>query len=206
VALGAVLAHACCKHPPPEFAVDLPLACPGQVVVVRWEAHGRATLRAERGPDDWDEQEVAPSGRRSVAPAVTTTFKLTLPDVNPADGPSFGDQKVVIPKLFDERRVISECDAATARCTGSFALDATSRLQVRKLSAPIVVQAGHAQAMEVCVTHDGLPRTCVGPGQAIDIGAGIAASGGWTLEATLPAGAPVTPPPALAVHLDFVCH
>lgn len=202
--LAGVLSHGCCKPPPPVFAVTPPLACPGQIVEVKWDAHSKATLRAERGPGDWDEEDVPPSGRRRVAPAVTTTFRLTLPDVNPADGPSFGDQQVVIPKLLDERRVASQCDAAAARCAGSFDLEATAGpLRVRKLSSPLVVRGGHAQAMEVCVTHDGLPRTCVGPGQMTDVD--VPANGKWTLDVALPTGGAVTPPPALGIRLDLVC-
>jgi hypothetical protein len=201
--LAAVLSHAGCQHPPSVFTVAPALACPGQVVQVQWDVYGKATLRAERSANDWDEEDVPPSGLRRVAPAVTTTFRLTLSDVNPARGPSFGDQQVVIPKLLDERRVVSQCEAATARCTGSFTLDTTGRLQVRKLSSPVVVQNGRAQAMEVCATHDGLNRTCVGPGQETDVD--VPATGSWTLDAVLPAGASVTPPPALGIHLDFAC-
>lgn len=202
--LAGVLAQGCCKHPPPKFAATPALACPGQVAEVTWDVHGKATLRAERGPADWDEEDVPPSGRRRVAPAVTTTFKLTLHDVNPAEGPSFGAQQVVIPKLLDERRVVSHCDAATARCTGSFELDATAgRLRARKLSSPLVIQGGRAQSLEVCVTHDGLPRTCVGPGQLTDVD--VSANGVWTLEAALPTGGAPTPPPALSIRLDLVC-
>jgi hypothetical protein len=201
--VAIVLLHACCKPPPPVFTVAPLLACPGQVVDVKWDVTGKATLRTERGPTDWDEGEVPPSGRRRVASAVTTTFRLTLLDVNPAAGPSFGNQQVVIPKLLDERRVLSQCDAATAVCTGSFDLDAMAdRLRVRKLSSPLLVQGGRAQATEICVTHDGLPRTCVGPGQMSDVN--VPANGTWTLEAALPAGS-ATPPPALVIRLDFDC-
>jgi hypothetical protein len=186
------------------FTVDPPLACPGQIVQVQWRVQGKATLRAERGSADWDEEEVPSSGRRFVAPAVTTTFKITASDVNPAAGPSFGVKTVEIPKLFDERRVVASCDPAIGKCRGEFVLDnAAGALRVRRLSAPLVIQRGHAQAAEVCVTHDGVPGTCVSAGQAIDVD--VPANGTWTLEAALAAGMPVTPPPALSIHLDFGC-
>jgi hypothetical protein len=203
--LAGVVSQACSNpKPPPVFVARPALACPGEAVEVIWDVHGKATLRAERSPTDFDEEDVPPSGQRTVTPAVSTTYKLKLHDVNPADGPSFGDQPVVIPKLLDERRVVAKCDSATARCMGSFDPDATAgRLHVRKLSLPRVILDGHAQAMEVCVMHDGLARTCVGPGQATDVD--LPASGTWTLDAALPAGTPATPPPALSIHLDFVC-
>ncbi|HET7502439.1 MAG TPA: hypothetical protein VFK02_15575 [Kofleriaceae bacterium] len=204
LALVVALAPGCHEHPPPVFTVEPAQVCPGQVVEVHWEVSGQATLRTERSATDWDEEAVPPSGRRRLAPAVTTTFTLGTPDANPAKGPSFGTRTVEVVRASGERRVLSRCDAATARCTGSFEIGGgAGALQARRLSLPLAIQGGRSHAIELCVTHDGMPRTCVGPEQAVEVAA--AATGSWTLEAVLPAGLSVTPPPALAVQLELGC-
>src|SRR4051812_41939807 len=64
VVLVTVLSDACCKQSRPTFTVEPSLTCPGETVQVQWNVHEKAKLRVERGSGDWDEEEVASSGRR----------------------------------------------------------------------------------------------------------------------------------------------
>jgi hypothetical protein len=95
-----LLVSSCCPHPQVvAFTVEPPLACPGQRIHVRWDVSGRAVLRAQRGPADWDEEEVLSKGDRTVTSGISTTFHFTAIVANPAVGKSAGNKVVDIPAL-----------------------------------------------------------------------------------------------------------
>jgi hypothetical protein len=206
--LVALLPSACSPHPQvTSFSALPPLVCPGQTAVVHWDVRGRASLRAERGATDWDEQAVPSQGSRTVVPAVTTTFKITALDANPADGNAYGTKLVQIPRPGEVRAVAAPCDAASRKCRGSFTLDNGAGPMVAvTLSAPIRVQRGKEGPAKICVAHDGLPsETCVPAGGAVAIGPSVSAQGAWTLESELGADDALEPPPQLRIHFDFGC-
>jgi len=69
-----------------SFASDKGIICPGESATLRWEVQGQARLRAERGANDWDEQDVPSTGERSFSETATTTFTLRARQQNPALG------------------------------------------------------------------------------------------------------------------------
>jgi hypothetical protein len=206
--LVALLPSACGPHPQvTSFNVLPPLVCPGQSAVVNWNVLGRASLRAERGAADWDEGAVPSEGSRTVVPAMTTTFKITALDANPADGASYGTKLVQIPRPAQNKAATSTCDAASRKCKGSFVLDnGGGAMRALTLSAPTRVRGGKEEPAKICVTHDGLPtQTCVPAGGSLAIGPSVAAEGSWTLESELGVGDGLEPPPQLRIHFDFGC-
>jgi hypothetical protein len=201
----AVLFAACCSNPQIlAFKVEPSLVCPGEGVHVRWEVRGRASLQATRGPKDWDEGEVPSDGERVVVPSTTTEFKLTALDANPARSMSYANQNVQVAQLSSERAVETTCDPATRKCTGTFTLETGGgALKVRELSAPMLVRSGHQLPAQVCVTHQGLARTCIQPQGNVTLHA--VADGPWNIETDLGPGDPVAPPPRLQLSVAFEC-
>jgi hypothetical protein len=199
-----LLCTQCGPHPQVNtFTVEPPLICPGQEVQVQWDVRGRASLRAEPAAADWDGGAVLSQGKRTVHPTTTTSFTVTALDANPADGNSFATKPVQVPRPAEDRAAHATCDPGSRKCTGSLTIDSAPGVDVRRLSAPTLVQSGRSLPIEVCVTHDGLARTCIGPGATTDVH--VTAGGTWTLEATFDPSAAPTPPPQLRVHFDFGC-
>jgi hypothetical protein len=181
------------------FTADQPLICPGQVTTIRWTVDGPAHLRAERGPDDWDEEDVPSEGERSFAATVSTTFTITAKNANPAKG-AFKIQPVGI-VAAGYKGEAATC-APSGICTATFTPTAVGP-RVRRLSAPLAVVSGRQQPTSLCVTHQGLPRTCIDADTGIDVD--VAFEGPWTLE-TKSADPDAVPPQRLQVQFDFVCH
>ena len=204
------LSTACC--PPPQvtsFSVQPHLVCPGQTVVVQWDVRGRASLRAERGDagstKDWDEEEVLSHGKRTVVPALTTSFKITALDANAAVGGSFATQSVDVPTAAEDKDASSSCDPASRKCTGSFVLNsAAGPLRALRLSAPKRVRSGTEESARIHVVHQGVPDdtwvTASGP-----VPINVPADGTWTLETELGPDEALLPPPRLRIHIDFGC-
>jgi hypothetical protein len=195
---------ACCPSKVSSFSVQPPMVCPGQSATVQWDVRGRASLRAERAPNDWDEGEVPSTGSRIVMPSGSTTFTVKALDANPADGASFGTKPLQVPQGAEDRGNNASCDSATRKCTATFSLeDGSGLLKVQSLSAPTVIQGGVSKAAAITVTHGAWHEVVPAGGTTP---AGVAASGAWTLEIDLSPADPLAPPPQLRVRVDFGCH
>ena len=73
-----------CPHPRVvAFAVDPPFVCPGGSAHVHWDVVGRASLRVQHGPNDWDDGLVPSTGDRLVAASSKTTVVLSALDADP---------------------------------------------------------------------------------------------------------------------------
>lgn len=164
-----------------------------------WQVRGAASLRAERGPQSWDEGAVPSEGQRKLMATETTTFTLRALDANPAQKDAYSVRPLAVPRLDDDR--VAPADCSGSKCSGSFELSAVPGLRVSRLSAPSIVAAGQFQAATVCVTPPSAARTCVAPGS--DAAIDVLAAGPWKLEAELPPN--LTVPPQLHIHLDFRC-
>jgi hypothetical protein len=203
LAIAAAWSVGCSAAKVQSFSVDPPMVCPGQTATVQWQVQGRASLRIERGPHDWDEGEVPSTGSRTVSPAASTSFTVRALDADPAAGASFGTKGVQVPSGPDDRENVAACDAATRKCTASFTLqDGGDALQVRSLSTPVVVRSGAASPGAITVTHGGF-QALVATGGSTP--ASVPAAGLWTLQVDLGPNDPLTPPPRLQVRLDFGC-
>lgn len=186
-----------------SFSVEPQALCKGQDVVVKWDVRGRAALQADPTPPNWNDGATASMGSRRVVPAVTTKFEVHALDANPADGNSFARQVARIEGAPEEHGVTTTCDVTQRTCTGTFTLDASADVQVRRLSQPKAVQGGHVSPVQVCVSHPGLARTCLASDEVADVS--IAGAGVWTLEATLGPELKAEPPPQLRILLGFGC-
>jgi hypothetical protein len=160
-------------------------------------------LRAARGDDDWDDQEVLAEDVRTVAAAKSTAFKIVALDANPADGRSFGTKSLAIANLPAEKIATTICDPTSRRCRGSFAFDTTAgKMSVRHLSEPTVIRAGRSESRQICVAHGGLSATCV-PEGGLDVV--TAAEGEWILETALKPGETPEPGPKLKLTFTYAC-
>jgi hypothetical protein len=74
---------------------------------------------------------------------------------------------------------------------------------VRTLAVPKIVRAGHLQVGRICVSHAGLPVTCLAADDRVAVA--VSADGPWTLETDLPADDPNGPAPQLRLQLGFGC-
>jgi hypothetical protein len=206
----ALVSHVACGHPPRvvSFTVEPPLVCAGRSVEVKWEVEGAAKLETRQGSGDWVGETVASKGSKTLPVTVTTSFKVTALDANPAKGPSFGEKQVEVPgNTSQQKRVMTTCDAA--KCTGTMTLDTPQQapgqtMQVVRISAPTTTQSGHTQPGTICVTHEGLSRTCFTAEHPIETA--VPAGGTWTLETELTDPAQAIPPPALTVTFELGCH
>jgi len=198
VLIGAAVATlaGCCKYQVNSFAPDRFDLCPGEATILHWDVDGPATLRAERTEADWDEQVVPSAGMRSFAETSSTKFTLTALKQNPAEG----NFKVVTVFVATNgpRGGIVKC--ATGLCTASLNPDAAS-VRVARLSQPTMTVGGRVEAVRICVTHEGMAKTCVDPGQSASVD--VPFGGAWTLEALAPPDA--TPPQKLALSFEFNC-
>lgn len=203
VGLLPLLAVAACAHEVVAFAVDPPLACPGQTVTIRWQVKGRAALRTERAANDWNEEQVPAQGERRQAVTQRTTFTITAADASPAQGHRFASRTVDMAQGPSVRAAETTCDPGSGKCRGTFELAPGSpALMVRSLSGAKIVAAGQTWPGQVCVSHAGLPATCLGASDSIVVD--VAAAGPWTLETDLPAETTHSPP-QLRVQLGFGC-
>jgi hypothetical protein len=201
--LSLALLFSSCAHGVQAFSVEPPLVCPGQTVVVRWQVQGRASLRAERGSNDWDQEDVPSQGQRSLALATPTTFTLRAVDANPAAGHASAIKQADVAQGPTEKAVASTCDAEAGKCRGTFELAASQGLMVRSLAAPKIVRAGHVQGGRICVRHAGLPTTCLAADERVAVA--VSAGGPWTLETDLPTDDPNGPAPQLRLQMGFGC-
>jgi hypothetical protein len=204
--IAAIAVLACCNHPGiVKFEVEPSTVCPGKEAVVTWQVDGAARLRAERGPNDWDEQDVPSTGKRRVVPAAKTAFTLTALDANPARGKAYGTKSIELPRLDDERRTHdNNCDETARTCGGVFTLDEHAAGRVIGLRAPRVTRGGKTvDASRICITHDGLAKTCVTPTTPATVD--VAAAGTWRVELDLGPDEPTEPPPAFTLTVDFAC-
>jgi hypothetical protein len=194
--LVTLLGSGCCHYRVVNFSVDQQYVCPSQTTTVRWEVKGPARLRADRGPGDWDEGIVPSKGERSFATTKETLFTVTATKQNPAEG-NFKSQPVGV--FASGYKGDSATCSAEGLCTATFT-PTSAGPRVSKLSLPLAVGGGHSKAVDLCVTHAGLPRTCIPAGQAISVD--VPFEGPWTLETT---ASPATPPPQLRIQMDFNC-
>jgi hypothetical protein len=188
----------CTTYQVRTFVAEQPFVCPGQVTKVRWVVDGPARLRAERGPEDWDEEDVPSQGERSFTETVSTTFTITATKANPAKG-AFKTQPVgIISAGYKGDAAIC---SASGKCTAVFTPVSVGP-RVRRLSAPLAVAAGRQRPTNICVTHQGLPRTCIDPDKWVDVDTPF--EGPWTLETETDAAGEV-PPQRLQIQFDFLC-
>jgi len=204
LSLAPLLVFASCAHKVVSFSVEPPVVCSGQPAQVQWSVQGRASLRIDRGAGDANEEEVPSKGERSLVVTQATTFTIRALDANPADGQSFGTKSVAVPQGPVEKAAASACDVASAKCQGTFEIDAGGGgLQVRSLAAPTIVRAGRVQPGRICVSHEGLAPACLAPDGRVDVA--VSAQGVWTLETDLSAGEDAMPGPQLRIQLGFGC-
>jgi hypothetical protein len=206
VATGLALVASCCAHPQIKvYAIEPPVVCPGQRAHVRWQVEGRATLRAERGKDDWDEEEILSQADRTVAPVTTTHYFLTAIDANPADGHRTAMKSVEVPALTSVREVTTTCDPAQRKCSGSFTLESQGGLlHLRQITMPTMTRAGHQSGRRICLSRANTAPVCVATGTSATV-SGVA-DGSWTLETDLLEGETLAPPPTLSVTVSLDCH
>jgi hypothetical protein len=200
-----------CPHPRVvAFAVDPPFVCPGGSAHVHWDVVGRASLRVQHGPNDWDDGLVPSTGDRLVAASSKTTVVLSALDADPnvEGGPKtkFID---VARKDAPPRGASAHCDASTRKCTGSIEVnDGDDPVLVRSISGPTITTAGATSPARICLQHPGLPGGfCVPANGSLDVpGPGIAATGTWTFETDLAAADPIPAAnPTLEVTFSFGC-
>ena len=202
--LPALLLVVSCAHKVVSFSVEPPLVCPGQVVSLKWNVQGRASLRTGQGESDSKDEPVPSQGERSLSVANPTAFTIRALDANPADGQSFATRSVDVVKGPVEKAAASTCDAGSGKCRGSFELvTAGSALRVLAIAAPRIVRAGRVQPGRICVSHAEMASTCISGDDKVDVAVG--ADGVWTLETDLPATETGAPDPQLRVQLGFGC-
>jgi hypothetical protein len=171
---------------------------------VEWDVEGRASLKADRGDGDATEMEVPSQGEQAPAVEKRTTFTIRALDANTAAPPAFASQSVDVATAPVEKGTNAVCDAVSRKCRGSFAIRAEGQpVTVRSLSAPRVVQAGNARPATICVSHDGLPPTCVSGDDSVAVA--VPAQGLWELATDLPADYAGPPDPQLRIRLGFGC-
>jgi hypothetical protein len=171
--------------------------------MVEWEVRGRASLRSERGPNDWEEGDVPSTGRRTVTPAASTSFTLRALDAKPAEGAAFAVKPLLVARAAEDRGNVGACDPNTRKCSAMFSLeDGGGSLRVRSLSAPRVVQGGVTKSTALSVSHGGWRAVVPAGGSA---SANVPAQGDWTIEEDLAPGEASTPPPTLKVLVEFGC-
>ena len=194
--LVSLLGWGCCHYGVVNFSADQQYVCPNQTTTLRWEVKGPARLRADRGPGDWDEGFVPSKGERSFSTTRDTTFTVTATKQNPAEG-NFKNQPVAV--FSTGYRGDSATCSETGVCTATF-MPTSAGPHVSKLSMPVAVGRGQSKAVDLCVTHAGLPKTCIAAGASAAVD--VPFEGPWTLETTV---APGTPPPQLRIQMDFNC-
>jgi hypothetical protein len=199
-----LLVPTACAHKVVSFSAEPPLVCAGERVKVEWDVEGRASLRTDRGDGDSTEMEVSSQGEQSPAVEKRTTFTIRALDANTADPPSFASKSVDVASAPIEKGVNAVCDAAARKCRGSFTIRSESQtVMVRTLSGPRMVQAGRAAPATICVSHEGIPPTCLSGDDRVAVA--VPAQGPWELETDLPADYAGPPDPQLRVRLGFGC-
>jgi hypothetical protein len=195
--LGAALGLACCARPQViAFSVP-PLTCPGGEVVVAWAVEGRASLRATRADDSWDEGEVPSRGQRRVVTREATRFLLTALDARPEEKSAYAMGTLDLPD--GEREVPAECEGT--HCRGTFEIGPADGLRVLELSKPTLIVSGVERSTRVCATSPAGLRSCVDAEQSLRVD--TPAPGQWVLEAESNESDPV--PPRLHLHFAFSC-
>jgi hypothetical protein len=196
-----------CTYAIRAFDVEPHVICQGETVQVKWDVGGPARLRAERGPNDWEEGDVAEVGSRKIVPAATTKLTLTALRANPGKSGHQGNKDItVIPANEPPSRKLASatCDAA-GHCRATFTLQAPGgRLQAKRLSSPLSRRAGVSTPTQICANHAGLQGpVCVAPGQTADVS--VTADGEWTLEADVSGATASSPPPDLSLEIQLGC-
>jgi hypothetical protein len=202
--LGLSCLWGCVQSQVVSLAVP-PLACPDQRISIEWEAIGRASLRAARAKNDWQEMEVPSRGRLQLMAVQTTMFTLRALDAKASRKSAYRSATLQVPLTEQDRAVRASCDE-DGRCRGSFVLPEVSMMKVVKLSEPTLVVGGQAQALALCVTPPPGGQSCLEPAASTAID--TPATGTWTLEARLPPEQmppEQTPPPQLRIHLGLRC-
>jgi len=186
----------CATYRVNAFAADKTLVCPGESTTIRWEVQGPARLRADRGANDWDEQDVPSTGERSFSEIAKTTFTITAKKQNPA----LGNHKNQIVDVATNSPKGNTVTCAAGVCTATFT-PSSAGVRVSRLATPMVALGGRDEPIKICVTHQAMPRTCIDAGSAIAVD--VPFDGPWTMEAMVPSTQP--PPQKLTINFDFKC-
>lgn len=194
ILLGAL--PACTQHKVTSFVPDKTSVCPGETATLRWTVNGLARLKVQSQTSGWSEDGIVLSyGERSFVERETTTFTLTATQENPALGNLANETIAVV--TSGPKGNNSTCNAGS--CVATFTPKA-GLARVSRLSAPTIKAGGHDLAANLCISHQGLPRRCLAPGEALAVD--VPYDGQWTLEAALP---PQPIAPILTITFDFNC-
>ncbi|MDB4955793.1 MAG: hypothetical protein JWO36_3362 [Myxococcales bacterium] len=214
VTIGAL--HACCGQSQKvnSFDVQQRTACPGSNVVVSWDVTGTAKLailprpsgafEPEPTPDEITAAEKAVDSKHSEPFAVneTTWFVIRAVDAKQAKEPWLGKQHVDVPVKDEPRGHESTCDGSICRATFTVHADHDTA-RVLRIYEPKAKQGGKARDATIFITHASFDNERLEPGKTIDVP--VPLEGEWTLQTTLAAGVPSTPPPGLSVMLHIGC-
>jgi hypothetical protein len=196
LALSCLGLSSCSTYQVNSFGSDKTLVCPGEATTLRWDVKGQAQLRADRGANDWDGQDVPSTGERSFSEIATTTFTITAKQQKPA----LGNFKKQIVDLATSGPRGNSVTCVASVCTATL-MPSSAGVRVRRLSMPMVVAGGRQEPISICVIHQPMPRTCIEAGKeaAVD----VPFEGPWILEASV--YATPAPPQKLTINFDFNC-
>jgi hypothetical protein len=196
VACLAVGLLGCHHYQVNSFVPDKTSVCPGESTTLTWDVTGPASLEADPTLPGWHVDADVPSqGQRSFTELATTTFTLTALKQNDAKGNA--KKQIVSVVSSGPKGRAGTCSGGV--CSVTFSPRA-GLAKVSRLSAPLVKVAGRDMPVAICVSHQGIPRTCVAADK--DAAVSVPFDGPWTLEAQL---APPATPPMLELTFDFTC-
>jgi hypothetical protein len=196
LALVGLALTGCPKYQVNSFVPDKTSVCAGETTTLSWDVTGPASLEAVPPLPGWVVPTDVPSqGQRSFTERATTTFRVTATKQNPA----LGNAKNLTVSVVSNGPKGSAATCSGGVCSATFSPKA-GLAKVSRLSAPQVKVAGRDMPVAICVSHQGMPRTCVAADE--DAAVSVPFDGPWTLEAQLP---PPPTPPMLELTFDFTC-